>query len=144
MIKPFEFYLKEGLVRKSIGNIGMAKSFLEKAQIRVKRIDPSTIEENEASIVFEDIYESLREASQALMEVKGYKPYSHEAVISFVKEHKFLSDEKANIFDNYRILRNNSVYKAEKVSIQKCLEALEFAKQTLLEIDKQFKSMISQ
>ena len=143
MIKPFEFFIKEGLVRKSSGNISMAKSFLEKAQIRVKRIDPKTIEENEASIVFEDIYESLREAAQALMEVKGYKPYSHEAVISFVKEHKYLSDEKTNIFDNYRILRNNLVYKAEKVSIQKCLEALEFTKQTLPEIDKQFNSMIS-
>ena len=133
MIKPFEYFIKENLVRVTTPNISMAKSLLEKAEIRLKRVDMD-IEEDESSIVFEGIYECLREALQSLMEINGYKPYSHEALISFIKEKKFLSDDKINIIDNYRILRNNSVYKAEKVSLQKCIEALEFAKQTLPEI----------
>ena len=119
----------------------MAKSLLEKAEIRLKRVDMD-IEEDESSIVFEGIYECLREALQSLMEINGYKPYSHEALISFIKEKKFLSDDKINIIDNYRILRNNSVYKAEKVSLQKCIEALEFAKQTLPEIRNIFDELI--
>ena len=142
MIKPFQYYLKENLVVKSSSNTSLAKSLLQKAEIRLKRIRTNEIEDNQSSIVFEDIYECLREAAQALMEIKGYKPYSHEALISFLKEQKFLSDENVNILDNYRVLRNNSVYKAEKVSLQKCLEALKFAKQTLPEIANKFKEMI--
>ena len=142
MIKPFQYYLKENLVVKSSSNTSLAKSLLQKAEIRLKRIKTNEIEDNQSSIVFEDIYECLREAAQALMEIKGYKPYSHEALISFLKEQKFLSDENVNILDNYRVLRNNSVYKAEKVSLQKCLEALKFAKQTLPEIANKFKEMI--
>lgn len=142
MIKPFEYYIKENLVRKSTANISTAKSLLQKAEVRLKRIIISKIEENESSIVFEDIYECLREASQSLMEVKGYKPYSHEALISFLKEQKLLSDEEVNVLDNYRILRNNSVYKAEKVSFQKCLEALEFAKKTLPELNNKFQELV--
>jgi len=142
MIKPFEYYLKENLVRKSFPNISMAKSLLQKAEIRLKRINAAKIEENESSIVFEELYECLRESAQSLMEINGYKPYSHEALISFINQQKFLSEYETNIFDNYRILRNNSVYKAEKVSLQICLEALEFAKQTLPKLNNKFKELI--
>ena len=131
MIKPFQYYLKENLVRKSIPNISMARALLQKAEIRLSRINLDKVKDEESSIVFEDIYECIREAAQSLMEVNGYKPYSHEAVISFLLEKKYLSYEEINIIDNYRILRNNSVYKAEKVSLQRCLEALESAKQVI-------------
>ena len=141
MIKPFEYYIKEKLVRKSSQNISMAKSLLNKAEIRLKRISKEKIEEENSSIVFEDIYEAMREASQSFMEINGFKPYSHEALISFLKEHKLLSDEKVNILNNYRILRNNSVYKSEKISLQKCMEALDFAKVLLPELRNKFDEM---
>lgn len=141
MIKPFEYYIKEKLVRKSSQNISMAKSLLNKSEIRLKRISKEKIEEENSSIVFEDIYEAMREASQSFMEINGFKPYSHEALISFLKEHKLLSDEKVNILNNYRILRNNSVYKSEKISLQKCMEALDFAKVLLPELRNKFDEM---
>ena len=138
MIKPFEYYINEKLVRKSIPNISMAKSLLQKSEIRLKRVKNEKITEENSSILFEDIYEILRESSQSLMEIKGFKPYSHEALVSFLKDYKLISDEDANIIDNYRILRNNSVYKAEKVSLQKCEEALKFSGKMLPEIKSKF------
>jgi hypothetical protein len=143
MIKPFEYYINEKLVRKSFPNISMAKSLLQKAEIRLKRIRNEKIEEENSSIVFEDIYEAMREASQSLMEINGFKPYSHEALISFLKDYKLLSEGRVNILDNYRILRNNSAYKAEKISLQKCMESLHFAKILLPEISNKFDEMIS-
>ena len=142
MIMPFDYYVREKLVIKNIPNISVAKSLFQKAGFRLKINRSAKIDENTASIIFEEVYESLREAAQALMELKGYKPYSHEVVISFIREHNFLSEEKSNIFDNYRVLRNNSVYKAEKISIEKCIEAMEFAKNTLPELNKIFEGMI--
>ena len=141
MIKPFEYYINENLVRKSIPNISMAKSLLQKSEIRLKRVKNEKINDENSSIVFEDIYEVIRESSQSLMEIKGFKPYSHEALVSFLKEYGIVSDEKANIIDNYRVLRNNSVYKAEKVSSQKCAEALEFSKKLLPEIRVKFEEI---
>ena len=141
MIKPFEYYIKEKLVRKTNPNRSMAKSFLLKAEIRLNRISKIHISNEESSIVFEEVYESLRESSQSLMEISGYKPYSHEALVSFLKEYGLLSDEKINTIDNYRILRNNSVYKAENVSSEKCSEALKFANTALKDIKKKFYEM---
>ncbi len=143
MIKPFDYYISERLVRRSNPNISMAKSLVQKAEIRFKMIRSEGITEENSSIVFEDIYEALREASQSLMEIRGFKPYSHEALVSFLKEYNLLSEEKTNILDNYRVLRNDSVYKAEKVSFHKCLEAFDFAKKTLPEIKKKFDEIVN-
>ena len=142
MIKPFIYYLNENLVRKSLPNPSMAKSLIQKSEIRFKRIKKEEIKQEEASIIFEEIYEALRESLQALMEMKGFKPYSHEAIVSFINEHNFLSKEKSTIIDNYRVLRNNSVYKAEKISMQKCEEALAFVENTLPEIKGKFEILI--
>jgi len=142
MIKSFQYYISGNLVRKSIPNPSMAKSLLEKAEIRLKRVKKEKIDEENSSIVFEDIYEALREASQSLMEFKGFKPYSHEALVSFLKEHKFMEEEKIAIMDNYRVLRNNSVYKAEKISLQKCKEALDFSKKAIPEIKAKFNKLM--
>ena len=142
MIKPFQYYISSNLVRKSIPNPSMAKSLLEKAEIRLKRVKSEEIDEKSSSIMFEDIYEAIREASQSLMEIKGFKPYSHEAVVSFIKEYNFLKEEKTAVIDNYRVLRNNSVYKAEKISLQKCKEALNFSKKILPEIKAKFNKLM--
>jgi hypothetical protein len=142
MIKPFHYYIRNNLVRKSIPNPDMARSLLKKAEIRLKRIKGKEIDEENSSIVFEDIYEALREASQSLMEIKGFKPYSHEAAVSFLKEYDILKEAKTSAIDNYRVLRNNSVYKAEKVSPLKCKEALDFSKKVIPEIETKFNKII--
>ncbi len=140
MIKPFDYFIREQQVRKTIPNTSMAKAFVEKAVIRLKRI--KEINDEESSIIFEEIYECLREASQSLMEVKGYKPYSHEALISFLSEQKLLSQENISILDNYRILRNNSVYLAQKISLEKTKEAYLFAKENIPAIKSKLNELL--
>ena len=143
MIKPFEFYLENNLGRKEIPNISLVKSLTEKAEIRLARILKTGVsEEKEASIVFEDAYEIVREASQAIMELKGYKPYSHEALISFLKGGSYLDEAMINVLNSYRILMDNSVYRAEKISLEKCKEAIDFAKDALPVIIRVVKNMM--
>ena len=141
MIREFEHYIREKAARKTIPNTAMAKSLLQKAETRMKRVSGESIEEENSSLIFEDIYESLREAAQSLMELKGYKPYSHEVVVSFLKEYKLLSEENTHVLDTYRTLRNNSVYRAEMVSVEKCKEAFSFAHRILPEIRQTFERM---
>ena len=143
MIKPFEFYIKSNLVKKTKGNISLARSLLQKAEVRLSRVSKNHFKDEESSIVFEDIYELIREATQSIMELNSYKPYSHEALVSFVKYKRIFNESESNIFDNYRILRNNSVYNAEKVSLEKCKESLEFAKNVLPKIKKNFEEIVS-
>ena len=77
--------------------------------------------------MFEQVYEAMREAGQALLAEKGFKPYSHEATIAFLAEQNVLPLAAINKLDGFRILRNKSVYGAKQVSKQSCLDAIGFA-----------------
>ncbi len=116
MIERFQFYLDENFAKKESPNIVEAKSLIEKAFQRMNFIKNQNINETTATFIFEDVYECLREAAQSLMSLEGYKPYSHEAVIAFLKEFYKFDDHEITTFNRYRILRNNCVYRAEKVS----------------------------
>ncbi len=127
MIEKFQHYLDERLAKKVQVDCEEAKSLMNKAIQRLEYIKKQEINEDTASFIFEDIYEALREASQSLMSLKGYKPYSHEALISFLKEFYKFSEYEISAFNRYRILRNKTVYCAANVSPEVCRGALEFS-----------------
>lgn len=132
MILPFEKYLEEGKIKKQIPDINKGYSLLKKAEKRLKFLRPMTSES--ADIVFEDIYEAIREASQSLMSIQGYKPFSHEALIAYLRDIKKFDMSIIYKFDSYRKLRNKSIYEAEKIEMTKTKEAFFFAQKLLQKI----------
>lgn len=143
MIETFHYYLENGFVRKASPDKGEAEALMNKAEGRLKfSIKTREITENTASYIFEDIYECLREASQALMSLKGFKPYSHEVIISFLKEFFNFPESDILAFDRYRILRNKTIYRGEKISTETCKEALTFLLTFLPKIKKEFSKLI--
>jgi uncharacterized protein (UPF0332 family) len=126
MIEHFQYYLDANLAKKQKPDKEEAKSLMKKAVHRLDYVKKQKINQDTASFIFEDIYEALREASQSLMSMKGYKPYSHEALISFLKEFYHFPGSAISTFDRFRILRNKTVYCAIWVSVETCQEALNF------------------
>lgn len=144
MIEKFQYYLENDLARKSSPDKGEAEALMNKAEGRLNfSIKTRKINEDNASYIFEDIYECLREAAQALMALKGYKPYSHEVLISFLREFYNFSESNISAFDRYRILRNKTVYKGELISPETCKEALNFLLNFLPKLKKEFGKLIS-
>lgn len=140
MIERFEYYLTANLVRKQKADKEEAKSLMKKAVHRLNYIKKQEIKEDTASFIFEDIYESLREASQSLMSLKGYKPYSHEALISFLRNFYNFTGSDISNFDRFRVLRNKTVYSAVWVSVEVCQEALAFLEDFLPKLSREFEN----
>ena len=142
MIKEFKYYLDNNLARKASPDKGEAESLINKAEGRLKfSIRTRELNQNTAPYIFEDIYECLREAAQSLMSLKGYKPYSHEALVSFLREFFDFPGSDITSFNRYRILRNKTVYRCEKVSKQICKEALNFLLDFLHKLKKEFNKL---
>jgi len=95
----------------------------------MKYIQSQEIDIDNSIFIFEDIYESMREAIQALMSLKGYKPYSHEATVAFLAEFysKQFSENSIRTFDRYREMRNDIVYSSRQISKTETEKALQFA-----------------
>lgn len=130
MISSFGHYVKMGKVKKKTPDPEEGKALLNQARDRLDYIKEKEITSKTAKFVFEDAYEAVREAAQALMSKEGYKPYSHEATISFIKEfhYKDFTLEGIEEFDHFRELRHDSVYRAAQVLSEDAKDCITFAK----------------
>jgi len=68
-----------------------------------------------AMLVFENLYDCLREVCDALLARDGYKTYSHEAAIAYLRT-KGVSEGTVARIDRYRRRRNASKYYGRTVS----------------------------
>jgi len=142
MIERFQYYIDEHLVKKGMPDKAMARSLINKALSRLDYIEKQVITKETASFVFEDIYEALREAGQALMALRGFKPYSHEALISFLREFHSFPASDISTLDRYRALRNKTVYSASVISVTVCNDARAFMMEFMPKLKKEFDSSV--
>ena len=144
IINSFGNYLKIGKAKRKTPDIVEAKALIEQSKDRLNYIQPKEINQKTAKFIFQDAYEATREAAQSLMSIKGFKPYSHEATISFIKD--FYSDNFSEVdihkFNYFRDLRNNSIYKAVKVTEKEATSSIIFAKRMIQKIDILLKSQL--
>jgi len=133
MINSFENYLKLGKVKKKTPDYEEAKALFRQSKERMQYAKLKDISKKTAKFVLQDSYEAAREAAQSLMSKHGFKPYSHEATISYIKRFHGddFSEEDIFKFDHFRQLRNNSVYKAAKVMEDDAKSCILFAKKFL-------------
>lgn len=126
MINSFANYLKTGKIKKKTPDPVEAKALLNQAKDRLNYVKEKKILDKNSKFILEDSYEVARESVQSYMSLKGFKPYSHEATISFIK--KFLnntfSEEEIFKLDYFRILRNNSIYRAAPVTKQDAKDSI--------------------
>ena len=128
MINSFDNYLKQGKAKRKTPDPEEAEALIKQSQERINYIKNNKINKTTAKFILEDSYEAIRESSQSLMSIKGFKPYSHEATISFIKEnHKEFTEEEINTINQLRIMRNNSIYKAQPINKKDAEQALDFA-----------------
>ncbi len=126
----FDAYLKLGKVKKKSADPEEASSLMQKARNRLRYVEAQELDDDSAPFIFENAYLSAREAAQSLLSLAGFKPYSHEATIAFIKEHhsNILDEADAAEFDRLRQLRADSEYRAVNISVDEARECVAFAK----------------
>ncbi len=129
MLNPFDYYLRNGSVKRKTPDPEEAKSLLRKSINRLDYVNNQKINDKNANFIMEGAYETIREATQSLMSLEGFKPYSHEATISFLRKFyiSYFSEDDIYKFDYFRKLRNDSVYRAVDIIEDDAKEIVMFA-----------------
>ncbi len=135
-MKTVDEYKKKGDLRQGTPNKARARSLQEQAKARIKDVEQLPLTEESAPFRFEDAYEALREMIQSFMEIEGLKPYSHEATIAYAKEKHLMQEMEVRKADNYRKIRNDISYRAEKVSVERTKRLIEFARKIINQLDE--------
>lgn len=138
MTNTFENYLKAGKVKKKTPDPSEASSLYKGAIARLKYAKQKEITKEISAFVLEDAYEAARKAAQSLMSKEGFKPYSHEATISFLREKYKIQfkEEELQDFERFRQLRSDSIYRAVEVSIEDAKNCVSFANKIINKIGK--------
>lgn len=109
-MKPFEEFLKTKDVRRASPDIELAKSLMEEVKIRSEIAMEMKLDDKRARVIFELLYDSLRELIDALLALDGYKSYSHEAAIIYMKKFPLFSEFDITSLDSFRKIRIASKY----------------------------------
>ena len=98
-------YIKRGIVRKTSADKNFIKSLISMAEEGMEFFKDKELNEKNASILFKNYYDFLREICEAIALSKEYKIYQHEAITLFLREILHENDISFK-FDRLRVLRN--------------------------------------
>jgi len=117
----FEDFVRLGTVKRRRTDKSLAKSLKKTAKIDLKFLERIGIDDISARKIVSGYYDVLREVLEAIVTLKGYKIYSHEAFAYFLREEGDVV--MAEKFDRFRLIRNRINYYRKSVS---CDEAKEY------------------
>jgi len=125
----FQTYLTTGDVKRLVSDKNLAKNLVQLAKLRLDKLLTADLDKENAFEIVERCYNVLKELTDALLAVKGYKSYSHEASIEFLREFytKDLSLASIEKVDKYRVLRNDIFYRGKTATRQDAELALKDA-----------------
>ena len=103
----FDAYLQLKKVEKRQPDESLKKGLLSDAKERMLQIDVPGIK---PKFKFEYAYESIREVAEALLARDGFKTYSHEAALTYLKKLQLVNDPELTTLDTCRIKRHDSKY----------------------------------
>jgi len=139
-----EQYIKNGKLRKRQIDIPRINSLLDSARSNAVVMLKIPLNEDSATPIFKELYESIRQIGDARWWSLGYEPVvSHEVSMEILMEMKVRESIKLNRLDNFRKIRNSASYRGYKVSVGQAKEIIDFwkscAEELIADIQKTIK-----
>ncbi len=102
------------------------KSMLKSAEINVNVAKKVPLDENGATLIFREIYESIRQLGDAYWWLLGYEPSNHEISLDALKDLDIKDNIKLNFLSRFKQIRHGANYQGFRVSIPQAKEILDF------------------
>jgi len=144
MKKEFiEIWLKSGILRKRQNDNEKIKSMLNSAEINAKVTKKIKLDEDTATLIFREIYESIRQLGDVKWGLLGYEPSNHEISINILKEFDIKEKLKLNSLDRFKKIRHDINYRGFRATTNQAEEIVEFWNKCGEEIIKILKKEIN-
>ena len=121
--------LKAGLLRIRQVDKEKIKSLIDSAEINVKVAKNVPLDDKSATLIFREIYESIRQLGEAKWWFEGYEPQgigSHGVSLDILKEFNIKEKIKFNHFERFKKIRHDANYQGIRVLISQAEEIIDF------------------
>jgi hypothetical protein len=121
--------VREGKLKRRYSDIPRIKSLLASAKSNIKAVKGVDINEETATLVFREYYESIRQVGDARWWSIGYEPRgSHEVSMEILMELHIKEAWLLKKLDRFRRTRNDANYRGYKISVAQAKEIADFWK----------------
>ena len=121
-----DIWLKTGMLRNKQKDIEKIKAMINSAGINAKVAKSIKLNEETATLIFREIYESIRQLGDAKWGLLGFEPGNHEVSMEILKEFDIKNKVKLNSLDRFKKIRHDVNYRGFRTSIPQTEEILEF------------------
>ena len=138
----YEVWIRRGALRIRQKDLEKIKSIINSAEVNAKATEEIKINENTATLIFREIYESIRQLGDAKLWILGYEPLNHEVSMEILKEFDIKDKVKLNSLDRIKKIRHDINYRGFRASLEQAREILEFWDKCGTEILNQLKKEV--
>ena len=121
-----EFLVKTAELRQRLPDKERVKSMLTSAEINAAVVNKIPMGEDSATVIFREMYESIRQLGDGQWWLLGYEPLNHEVCLEILKESDIRDKVKLNHLTRFKKIRNDINYRGFRASIAQAQEILEF------------------
>jgi hypothetical protein len=118
--------VKLGTLRQKQIDISKIKSVIESAKINASVAKSIPLNDDSATLIFREIYESIRQLGDIRWWISGYEPQTHEIRLDILKEMEIKNKVKLNFLERFKQIRHDANYKGFRVSASQAKEIIEF------------------
>ena len=124
--ESIEMYIKTDQIRIRQPDKERIKSIIESAKINTKIAKTIDLNDDSATLIFREIYESVRQLGDAKWWLLGYEPRNHEICMEILKESNIKEKLLLNHLSRLKRIRNDANYRGFKVNTTQAKEIVNF------------------
>ncbi len=128
--------IREGRIRQRSMDKEKIKSIIISSKSNAEVVLSLGPTEKNSTVIFREIYESIRQLGDANWWIKGYEPLDHDVSLEILKGLKIKNSIELNFLDRFRKIRNDANYRGFKVAESQAKEIISFWNESGLEIIK--------
>ncbi len=134
--------LRNGSLRLRQADFAKINSLIHAAETNARVIQMLVLNEDSATPLFRELYESIRQLGDAEWWLEGYEPTDHETSLESLKHMDIKDKISLNSLDRFRKIRNDANYRGYRVPQRQAEEILTFWKGCSGEIISKIKSRL--
>ena len=123
-----KLWISENKLRPKQIDIEKIKSLINSSKSNADIALRIKLDEKSATVIFRELYECIRQLSEALWMLDGYEPKTHEIALESLKEIEIKNKLKLNHLDRYRKIRHDINYQGFQSTLEQAKEILDFWK----------------
>lgn len=126
MRNKIDFFESSGMLRIRQIDREKIKSFITSAKINADVVKKIKVDELSSTVIFREIYESIRQLGDAQWWLIGYEPLNHEVSLEILKEMEIKERIKLNHLIRFKKIRNDINYRGFRATVEQAQEILSF------------------